>query len=586
MQITLVLLLLVVAVVLLSLEYWSVDVVGILLMLSLVLTRIITPDQAMSSFGHGALVMIGSCLVMSGAIIQTGVANRLGVFISSISGDSQLRFFLLNLVAVTTVSAFINNVAATAIFVPIVMAVARRKKWSPSKFLLPVAYGSILGGTCTLIGTSTNVAVSGQLPLYNLPPFGLFEFLPIGLSIALIGIVYMTTIGRKLIPDRVGEDLVKDYHLKEYLTEITVSPSSALAGQTLRESDLQDRFDVTILGIMRQGRHLLFPHQEERFQVNDLVLLEGKLEHILHLKEQTGAEIRAEKDRRDFVSTEVKMIEVMVSPTSDLTGKTIVEVGFRQRFDLNVLAIYRQGESLVDKLGSIHLMVGDTLLVQGEAQNIAELRSTQDLIVLGEALVTNYRRRKATWAMVIFFGAIGLGGTGLLPISITFLMGAVLMVMTGCLSTQQAYENIEWRVLFLIAGMYSMGLAMESSGAAKFLAETIVNLLGSFGALTILAAFFWITVVLTQPLSNAAAALLVLPTAMSAAHQLGTNPRTFAMMVCIAASVSLVTPFEPSCILVYGPGKYQFLDFMKSGAVLTLLIFFICMLVIPTYWPL
>jgi len=585
-QITLVLLLLVVAVVLLSLEYWSVDVVGILLMLSLVLTRIITPDQAMSSFGHGALVMIGSCLVMSGAIIQTGVANRLGVFISSISGDSQLRFFLLNLVAVTTVSAFINNVAATAIFVPIVMAVARRKKWSPSKFLLPVAYGSILGGTCTLIGTSTNVAVSGQLPLYNLPPFGLFEFLPIGLSIALIGIVYMTTIGRKLIPDRVGEDLVKDYHLKEYLTEITVSPSSALAGQTLRESDLQDRFDVTILGIMRQGRHLLFPHQEERFQVNDLVLLEGKLEHILHLKEQTGAEIRAEKDRRDFVSTEVKMIEVMVSPTSDLTGKTIVEVGFRQRFDLNVLAIYRQGESLVDKLGSIHLMVGDTLLVQGEAQNIAELRSTQDLIVLGEALVTNYRRRKATWAMVIFFGAIGLGGTGLLPISITFLMGAVLMVMTGCLSTQQAYENIEWRVLFLIAGMYSMGLAMESSGAAKFLAETIVNLLGSFGALTILAAFFWITVVLTQPLSNAAAALLVLPTAMSAAHQLGTNPRTFAMMVCIAASVSLVTPFEPSCILVYGPGKYQFLDFMKSGAVLTLLIFFICMLVIPTYWPL
>jgi di/tricarboxylate transporter len=585
-QITLVLLLLVVAVVLLSLEYWSVDVVGILLMLSLVLTRIITPDQAMSSFGHGALVMIGSCLVMSGAIIQTGVANRLGVFISSISGDSQLRFFLLNLVAVTTVSAFINNVAATAIFVPIVMAVARRKKWSPSKFLLPVAYGSILGGTCTLIGTSTNVAVSGQLPLYNLPPFGLFEFLPIGLSIALIGIVYMTTIGRKLIPDRVGEDLVKDYHLKEYLTEITVSPSSALAGQTLRESDLQDRFDVNILGIMRQGRHLLFPHQEERFQVNDLVLLEGKLEHILHLKEQTGAEIRAEKDRRDFVSTEVKMIEVMVSPTSDLTGKTIVEVGFRQRFDLNVLAIYRQGESLVDKLGSIHLMVGDTLLVQGEAQNIAELRSTQDLIVLGEALVTNYRRRKATWAMVIFFGAIGLGGTGLLPISITFLMGAVLMVMTGCLSTQQAYENIEWRVLFLIAGMYSMGLAMESSGAAKFLAETIVNLLGSFGALTILAAFFWITVVLTQPLSNAAAALLVLPTAMSAAHQLGTNPRTFAMMVCIAASVSLVTPFEPSCILVYGPGKYQFLDFMKSGAVLTLLIFFICMLVIPTYWPL
>ena len=586
MQIALVLVLLVVAIVLLSLEYWSVDVVAILLMLTLVLTGIITPDQAMSSFGHGALVMIGACLVMSGGIIQTGVANRLGVFVGSISGDSRLRFFFLNLIAVTTVSAFINNVAATAIFVPIVMAVARRRNWSPSQFLLPVAFGSILGGTCTLIGTSTNVAVSGQLPHYNLPPFGLFEFTPIGLSIAVVGILYLTLIGRKFIPDRVGADLVNEYHLKEYLTEITIAPSSALVGQTLRQGDLQDRFDVNILAIMREGRHLLFPHQEERFQVNDLLLLEGKLENILHLKEQTGAEIRAEAERKDFVSNEVKMIEVMVSPTSDLAGQTMVEAGFRQRFGLNVLAIYRQGESLVDKLGRIRLMVGDTLLVQGEAEKIAELRSTPDLIVLGEAPVTNYRRSKATWAILIFFGAIGLGGTGLLPISITFLMGAVLMVMTGCLSTQQAYENIEWRVLFLIAGMYSMGLAMESSGAAEFLAESIVHLLGSFGTLTVLGAFFWITVLLTQPLSNAAAALLVLPTAISAAHELGANPRTFAMMVCIAASVSLITPFEPACILVYSPGKYQFLDFIKTGAILTLLIFVICMLVIPKYWPL
>jgi di/tricarboxylate transporter len=337
---------------------------------------------------------------------------------------------------------------------------------------------------------------------------------------------------------------------------------------------------------MREGRHLLFPHQEERFQVNDLLLLEGKLENILHLKEQTGAEIRAEGDRQDFVSNEVKMIEVMVSPTSDLAGQTMVEASFRQRFGLNVLAIYRQGESLVDKLGRIRLMVGDTLLVQGETEKLAELRSTPDLIVLGEASVTNYRRSKATWAILIFFGAIGLSGTGLLPISIAFLMGAVLMVMTGCLSTQQAYENIEWRVLFLIAGMYSMGVAMESSGAAQFLAESIVYLFGSFGTLTVLGAFFWITVLLTQPLSNAAAALLVLPTAISAAHEMGANPRAFAMMVCIAASVSLITPFEPACILVYSPGKYQFIDFIKTGAILTVLIFIICMVVIPKYWPL
>jgi di/tricarboxylate transporter len=226
------------------------------------------------------------------------------------------------------------------------------------------------------------------------------------------------------------------------------------------------------------------------------------------------------------------------------------------------------------------------LLVQGESEKISNLRSNPDLIVLGEVPNRNYRRHKATLALLIFFGAIIVGGSGLLPITISFLMGATLMVLTGCLSTQQAYENIEWRVLFLIAGMSSMALAMESSGAAKFLADSVIHLLGRFGTMTVLGAFFWITVLLTQPLSNAAAALLILPTAMNAAQELNVNPRSFAMMVCIAASISLVTPFEPACALVYGPGKYEFLDFVKNGAVLTLIAFFVSMLVIPIYWPL
>jgi len=586
MQIVIVLFLLVVAIVLLAVEYWSIDVVALMLMLTLVLTRIITPEQAMSSFGEGALVMIGSVLVMTGAIIETGVANRIGILISSISGDSRLRFFVFNLVAVTLVSAFINNVAATAIFVPIVMGVARRMNWSPSLFLLPVAYGSILGGTCTLIGTSTNVAVSGQLPRYGLSAFELFEFAPIGLSIAITGILYLTAIGRRFIPDRGGKDLVREYHIKEYLTEITIPAGSQLVGKTIRGSGLRASFDLNVLGIVREGKQLLFPNQQELFQANDLLLLEGKLENILHLKEETGTEIKAEINSKDFISDEVRMTEVMVSPTSDLVGQTIKEANFRQRYGLNALAIYRQGESLVNKLGRIPLTMGDTLLVQGESEKISNLRSNPDLIVLGEVPNRNYRRHKATLALLIFFGAISVGGSGLLPITISFLMGATLMVLTGCLSTQQAYENIEWRVLFLIAGMSSMALAMESSGAAKFLADSVIHLLGRFGTMTVLGAFFWITVLLTQPLSNAAAALLILPTAMNAAQELNVNPRSFAMMVCIAASISLVTPFEPACALVYGPGKYEFLDFVKNGAVLTLIAFFVSMLVIPIYWPL
>lgn len=562
------------------------DVVAMMLMLTLVLARVITPEQAMSGFGDTALVMIGSILVMSGAIIETGVANRIGLVISSLSGGSRLRFFVLNLAAVTLISAFINNVAATAIFIPIVMGVARNQNWSPSQFLLPVAYGSMLGGTCTLIGTSTNIAVSGQLPRYDMPPFSLFEFLPIGLSVAVIGILYLTLIGRRFIPDREGRDLVRDYHIKEFLTEIMVPPTSVLVGKAIRECDLRARFDVNILGIVREGRHLLFPSQEQRFRANDLLLLEGKLQNILQLKEQTGTEIKAEINSRDFVSEEVKITEVMISPASDLVGRTIKEVNFRQRFGLNALAIYRQGESLVDKLGRIRLMVGDTLLVQGLNEKILQLRTNPDLIILGEVPVQNYRRKKASISLLIFLTAIGLGSAGFIPISISFLMGATLMVLTGCLSPQQAYEKVDWRVLFLIAGMYSMGLAMENSGAARFLAESIIRLLGSFGTMTILGAFFWITVLLTQPLSNAAAALLVLPTALNVARELSANPRCFAMMVCVAASISLITPFEPACILVYGPGKYQFLDYVKNGAILTVIAFGVSMVVIPIYWPL
>ncbi|MEW5976967.1 MAG: SLC13 family permease [Acidobacteriota bacterium] len=586
MQIAAVLFLLVAAIVVLSIEIWSVDVVAVLLMLTLVITRILTPEEALSGFGDPSLVMIGSILVMTAAIVQTGVANRLGMMIGSLAGHSETRFFALATVAVTCVSAFINNVAATAIFVPIVIGVARRQKWSPAKFLMPVAFGSILGGTCTLIGTSTNVAVSGVLPRYELKPFELFEFAPIGLAIATTGVLYMTLFGRKLIPDRGGEDLVQEYHIKEYLTEIVVSPNSTIKDRSVEETGLRRRFDINVIGIVRQNRRLLFPDQDERFRVNDLLLVEGKLENIMHLKDETGVEIKAEINAKDFTSEQVQMIEVVVSPRSGLAGQTIKEANFRQRYGLNALAIYRQGETLVDKLGRIRLEVGDTLLVQGESHRISSLRNRPGLIVLGEIPFANYRRRKARVAILIFLAAIAVGGIGLLPISVSFLMGAVAMVLSGCLTIQQAYENIEWRVLFLIAGMLAMGTAMDTSGAARFLAEKIIELLGAFGPQVILASFFWVTVLLTQPLSNAAAALLVLPIGISTAQSLGVNPRTFAMMICIAASISVITPLEPACILVYGPGKYQFLDFVKNGSIITFLAFLIAITVIPYFWPL
>lgn len=590
MEITLVLLLVVAAIVVMALEIWPVDVVAMLLLLILILSRILNVQQAFNGFGDASLIMIGSVLVMTAGIVHTGIAHQVGLWIGRLAGDSRPRFFFLTLTGVALLSAFINNVAATAMFLPIVLTVSRRKQWSPSRFLMPIAFGSILGGTCTLIGTSTNVAVSSSLAKYQLTPFSLFEFTPVGLPIALIGISYLAIVGKWLIPDRAGGSLTDAYNLREYLTEILVTPNSALAGKPIPESGLRERYDVNVLGLIREDQKLLFPTdclaEPGVLQGNDLLLVEGRLEKLMQLKEVTGVEIKAEAATKDLDPEKVKMMEVIVLPGSDLVGQTLKGIDFRRRFGLNVLALYRRGRTLVEKISRFPLRIGDTLLVLGPDENVAALRAQEDLMVLGEVATTNFRRSKAHWALAIFLGAVSLSAAGWLPVAVCFLLGATLMVMSGCLTVQEAYESIHWQVLVLIAGMFSLGTAMESTGAARLSAEFLMNLVGGLGALPLLAAFFWITVLLTQPLSNAAAALLVLPTAINTAELLGANPRTFAMMVSIAASISLITPFEPACLLVYGPGKYQFLDFVKNGALITLLAFLVCFALVPLYWPL
>jgi len=590
MEIAVVLLLVLGAVVLMATEVWPVDVVAMLLLLILIVSRILTFQQAFSGFGDSSLIMIGSILVMTGGVIHTGIAHQAGLWIGRLAGDSRARFFLLSLVCVALLSAFINNVAATAMFVPIVLAVSRRKQWSPSRFLMPIAFGSILGGTCTLIGTSTNVAVSSSLAKYQLAPFSLFEFTPVGLPIALIGVTYLAVVGKWLIPDRAGQSLAEDYHLREYLTEILVVPNSSLVGKLISEIGLREQYDVNVLGLIRENQKFIFsadaPTSPGALLGNDVLLVEARLEKLTHLKESTGVEIRAEAAMKDLDPARAKMMEVIVLPGSDLIGQTLASTDFRRRFALNVLALYRRGRTLVTKLSRFPLRTGDTLLVMGRDETLTALRAREDLMVLGEVLVRNFRRSKAPAALVIFLLAVGLSASGWLPVAVCFLLGATLMVMSGCLTVQEAYESIHWQVLVLIAGMLSLGTAMEATGAARFLAEFLVGMLGGFGPLPMLAAFFWITVLLTQPLSNAAAALLVLPTAINTAGLLEVNPRTFAMMVSVAASISLITPFEPACLLVYGPGKYQFLDFVKNGGLITLLAFGVCLALIPVYWPL
>lgn len=585
MQIALVLGLLIIALILFAMEVTSVDIITMLLLIALVVSGILTPAESFAGFSNEIIVILASIFVLSGALQKTGVVEAIGSYIYRIAGSSLRRLTLAVMVMVGGVSAFMNNTTATAVFLPPVMGLSRKTKISPSKLLMPMAFASILGGTCTLIGTSTNVAVSGYIARSGMKPISLFEITPVGLVLLLVGISYMVLFGQRVLPAHKGESQTGDYGMRRYLSEIAVLPRSPLLGQRVFESELA-RLDFRILQVLRGTRKLL-PDRRTAIEPEDILLVEGRVEHLMKVKDVAGVEIRALLNLQDsdLQSEDSRIAEALVMPQSNLIDRTLKEVNFRQRYGLTALAIYRHGQSLCDKIGRIRLRVGDVLLLYGQSERLQNLRRNPDLTILEEITPPEARQKRGFYASIIFGAAILLGGIGWVPLSISFLSAAVLTMLMRCITAEEAYQFIDWRLLILIGGMTSFGAAMEKTGTAGFLAGHIIRLLEPFGVMTIIAGFCFLTIVLTQPMSNAAAALVVLPVALNSAHRLGANERTFAIAIMLAASVSLITPFEPSCILVYGPGKYRFTDFVKTGSLLTVILAAVLLLLLPVFWP-
>ena len=585
MQIAIVLGLLLLAVVLFATEVVSVDLLTLILIIALVGTNILTPDEAFQGFSSDIIVILASIFVMSGALQLTGVVDQISARLLRIGGGSLNRLTLLVSGVVGGLSAFMNNTTATALFVGPVLGACRKMKVSPSKVLMPVAYASILGGTCSLIGTSTNVAVSGYITREGMKPLGLFEITPIGLIILTVGVLYMMFIGRRLLPDHRDESLTEDYAIREYISEIVVVPDSHMIGQTIFESDLA-KMEFRILAVLRGSHHLL-PRPGTVVQAGDVLLVKGKAEDLMKVKAAAGIEIRPEMKLNDpaLQAENIKIAEILINPRSDLIGRTLKEVRFRQRYNLVALALYREGHPVQNRIGNIRLRLGDLLLVQGAPETFQGLRRSRNLTVLEELSPALYRKHKGALTVLFFAIAVIMGGVGWLPLSVAFLIAAVLTVLFRCITTEEAYQFIDWRLLILIGGMTAFGAAMQKTGAAEYLASWIA-LLQPLGVRTILAAFFILTILLTQPMSNAAAALVVLPVALSTAQQLGVNERTFAIAILLAASISFITPLEPSCILVYGPGKYRFSDFVKTGVGLTALLMVVVLVLLPIFWPL
>jgi di/tricarboxylate transporter len=623
-----------------------VDVVALLLLLLLILppAQILTPAEAFAGFGSETILTLVALFIVTAGVTRTGVVERAGLRIASMARDHPVALVRMLLVAVTTISSFVSNTVTTAAMLPLALGTARRARLSRSQILMPLAFASILSGGITLISTSTNLVISGELPRYGLEPIGFFEMASVGLVVTVAGMLYLLFLAPRLLPERgvpaalrvgsrlaadaaqavrrvvrfdwrkhrkggepangdlaenlhepSGEDeerppgdvMIQRYGLRQYMTEVIVMPRSPMIGKTLRESRVGEAIDLVVVGLRRGAERVVAPHPEQRLREGDILILEGRAEDVLAIKDAAGIEIKADVrlSGDDLQSDTVRMVEAMVLPRSELIGGSVAEVRFRDRTGVTVLGLHAASGRRRVKISRHRLEPGDMLLLQGTRDNLGRLDGT-DLMLLEDKSAHHPRSRRATIATLVFLAAIVLASTRVLPISVAFLLGVPVLILARCLTPEEAYESVDWRLMVLIGSMMAFGVAMTKTGAADWLAGHIVELVSPFGSHAVLAAFFLLTLILTQPMSNQAAALVLLPVAIKASATLGVDARPMVMSVAFAASCSFLTPLEPSCLLVYGPGNYRFFDFVRVGALLTLIVFVVSVVMIPRTWAL
>lgn len=575
------------AVVLFAFETFPAEVTALGLMLCLIVSGILTPQEAFSGFASDTVMMILGLLILSASLLQTGVVDFAGQLILKFTERHETYTIIIITSSVALLSCFMSNTAATAFFLPVVMGFAQRKGESPSKFLMPVAFASILTSSVTLISTSTNIVVSELLSRYGQPPLEMFELTPIGLPIAVAGLIYLNTVGAHLMPKHGEKATDEEFGLKPYLSELVLLENSTMIGKEISESEIVKKLGLNIIRVVRDNKYYT-PRGSLTLKGGDVLLVEGAKEKILAIKDIKGIEIKGEARLRlegaDPQSDDYPLVEAIIPARSRLIGRTLKQIGFRDKYGLIVLAINRSGTAINQKMSMTPLRVGDLILLQGDREEIQILNDYGMITVIGSVVRRKLNRRKAPIAVLTFLGALTLATVNIIPFPVATLLGAFIVLATGCLSPQEAYREVDWKVIILISCILSLGLAMERTGAGMYLSERILFAVGS-GTIALTSAFFIFSVVLTQIMSNQAAAVVLIPIAIPTAAALGIDPRPLVVTVTVAASVSYLTPLEPSCLMVYGPGGYRFRDFFIVGFPLTVLIFIMTVLLVPLVWP-
>lgn len=564
-----------------------VDLVALCVLAVLLVSKIIKPEQALYGFANPATATVAAMFVLSAGLARTGFVAWLARSIDRIAGKSQQQLVFVLCVTIGLLSAFIVNTATVAIFIPVAISLAKSRHIPPSRVLIPLSYASQFGGVCTLVGTSTNILVNSIAVSNGLQRFSLFEFAPLGLIMSGVGIIFLVLVAGWILPKRKGEYQKLDkYRLVDYLIELRVKEKSSLIGKTWKESKSNDSFEIELIKLIRSEKETWHP-RDTKIKKGDILLLHGNMKKLMEIKDKYKLESTDTKlNDQQLSSDNVRLIEALVPPDSILVGRTIKTSNFYRRFGCRVFAVQRRGKTIRDRIAEIRFDGGDSMLLQCDKEDMEGILNSDDLIVTNELTDLHLRKNRVFIAIGIMVGVVALAALNVFPILVAAIIGAVGMVLSRCISLEEAYKAINWKVIFLLGGILPLGIALQESGTAELLVNSLLQPLIKFGPVTVLALLYLITAVMTETMSNNAAAILLAPIAFSIAELLGISPRPFLIAITFAASTSFATPIGyQTNTMIYAPGGYRFYDYSKIGIPLNLLFWIIAVLLIPVFWP-
>lgn len=571
------------------------EIVAMAAMLALGLSRVVSPAEAFAGFGDPTVVTIAALFVVSAGLERTGVAARVARTLLRLCGDSELWLIVTLMVLAGVLGGFMNVIAATAVLLPVAVVVCRETGISPSRLLMPMAIASRLGGALTLVGKPANLIANSVLVQAGFEPLAFFSFLPVGLALLVVGIVFMAAGGRHLLPGRMPEgfllaaalrgDLEETYRLPERLFRIRIKTGSPLAGQTVAEAALGEALGITVLAIVRGKRRIYAPVPEERLAAGDDLIIEARPEELDRLLEFGPLEVVPEngEQHEPLETEEILLAEVVVAPRSDFAGRSLKEIEFRQRYGLNVIAIWHEGRPRRTWLADLPLQFGDALLLQGPQERIRYVRQDPNFVSLDAP--RPLRLSRAPFAVLSMLTLIVLGTAGFVPVSLAAVLAAGIIVASGCINTRESFEAIDWPTVVVIGALLPLGAALHSTGAAGAIANALLPLAGGRPLLT-LAAVLLAAVIVGHVVPSVPSTILMAPIGLSAALAVGVSPIPFMIAVASATSVTLITPIShPVSLMVMGPGGYRFNDYVRVGLPLAPVLVVTLLIVVRAVWP-